>query len=328
MKTVTMISALLLLLSGCSSDSIFEGISDDNTRDAVIEEAALALDGEDYAEAIVLLTELYTTTSPDSRVTRLLSSAYMGKAGVNFVGLIEYSGEQDRESFNMVSHSLSLFPAPERTRDNQSQCSAQTREVLVQLDPGGDFKGALGIDGACIGDLIDDLETAQYILGVQIRSGRYSEDDEIQLGLASAVHFVYLLGEKVGTALNRSLDLDEELRIPGLVPVPINREAYRYYADDQPSTERYPWNSLVAGDFAVETAGPGSLNPYQQDMLDVLAAVQAFDRAAGEPSDVGGALADFLDFALMMPTTGIDENAIISIMNTSGVYELVKKIAM
>ena len=48
MKTVTMVSALLLLLSGCSSDSIFEGISDDNTDDAVIEEAALALDDEDY----------------------------------------------------------------------------------------------------------------------------------------------------------------------------------------------------------------------------------------------------------------------------------------
>ena len=181
----------------------------------------------------------------------------MGKAGVNFVGLIEYSGEQDRESFNMVSHSLSLFPAPERTRDNQSQCSAQTREVLVQLDPGGDFKGALGIDGACIGDLIDDLETAQYILGVQIRSGRYSEDDEIQLGLASAVHFVYLLGEKVGTALNRSLDLDEELRIPGLVPVPS--PGHTGNATISPH-RAYPWTASCRG-FRRGDGRAGSLNP-------------------------------------------------------------------
>jgi hypothetical protein len=328
MKTVTMISALLLLLSGCSSDSIFEGISDDNTRDAVIEEAALALDDQDYAGAVSLLAELYTTTSPDPRVSSLLSSAYMGKAGVDFVGLIEYAGQQDRESFDMVSHSLSLFPAPERTKDNESRCNAQTRDVLVRLDEGGDYEGALAVDGACVGSLIDDLETAQYILDVLLRSGRYSDDDEIQLGLASAAHFVYLLGEKVGTALNRTLVLDEELRIPGLVPAPINRKAYQYYAEEQLSSERYRWDSLVEGDFAVETAGPGSLSPYQRDLLDVLAAVRAFDRAAEGPSDVRDALAEFLDFALMMPTTGIDEDAITSVMTTSGVYSLVNGIAV
>ena len=325
MKAFTTILALLLLLSGCSNDSAFEGISDDSGRKAVIEEAAIALDDLDYTSAINLLTEIYTTTSPDPRVSRLLSSAYMGKAGVDFVNLIFFAGLEERENFDMVAEILDLYPAPELEDDDEkSKCDAESRTVLVFVDKYDRnydlYKDALFIDGYCAGELIENLESAQYILDVLIRANRHSDDDEIQLGVASAAHFILFTGNRVADAMNYTLTQDPENWDPGMIPVPINKTAYQYYINYS-SGILYRWSSVDESDFG--PYDPQSLNPYQEDLINVLNAIRAFDRAAPEQNDVRDTLEDFLAFALMMPTTGIDENTIVSIMTTSGVYDLV-----
>lgn len=329
MKKITTILALLLFLSGCSNDSAFEGISDDSSHTAVIEEAAIAVDDRNYTSAINLLAEVYNTTSPDPRVTRLLSSAHMGRAGVDFVSLISFAGLEEREDFDMVAEYLDLYPAPELDDDDdvESLCDAESRTVLVFVDENDRnydlYKNARFIDGHCIGDFIDNLEQAQYVLKVLIARDRHSPDDEIQLGVASAAHFVMITGNSVADAMNFTLAYnDVEDQKPGMIPVPIDKDAYLYYINFSGGVQ-YNWSRVDEGDFGGETNGPDVLNSYQEDLIDVYNAILAFDRATAEQNDVREALEFFLEFALLMPTTGIDESTIISTMTTSGVYDLV-----
>lgn len=332
MKTTTTMLVLLLFLSGCSNDSAFEGIADDSGRKAVIEEAAIALDDQDYATAVQLLTEVYTTTSPDPRVSRLLSSAYMGRAGFDFVSLIEYPAQKERENFDMVADSLllALAPVPKDDKD-KSSCSMADRAVLVLLDESdrfyADYPHAQFIDGRCIGDLIGSLEEARYILDVLIRANRHAPDDEILLGVASAVHFIFYTGNKVADGLNRTLSFpDPEKHEPGIVPVPINKEAYLYYINFYGGIQ-YSWSSVDEGDFRDETTDDiTEANTYQEDLIDVYRAVQAFRRATPEQNDVRDALQDFLACTLGRQGATIDEFGeidIISTMTTAGVFNLV-----
>ena len=325
MKTTTTMLALLLFLSGCSNDSAFEGISSDSGRDAVIEEAAIALDSRDYATTIQILTEIYTATSPDPRVSRLLSSAYMGRAGVDFVELIEYSGQGEREDFDMVAESLALSWAPKLDND-ESQCDAETGAVLTSLDESDSnydvYKTAQFIDGHCIGYLIENLEQAQYILKILVEGDLHSLDDEIQLGVASAAHFIFVTGNAVADGMNYSLSLKPEDRKPGTIPVPINMQAYLYYINFSGGI-RYDWSRLNEGDFGVEADDPQSLNPYQKDLIDIYRAVQAFFRATPEQNRVRDSLGNFLAFAMQRPIDEIDVNLITSTMTTAGVYNLV-----
>ncbi|MDI9527509.1 MAG: hypothetical protein QM299_10895 [Pseudomonadota bacterium] len=335
MKAPTTMLVLLLFLSGCSNDSVFEGISDNSGRKSVIEEAAIALDDEDYASVIQMLTEIYTTTSPDPQVSRLLSSAYMGRAGVVFVNLIEYSGLNDQADFDMVSESLSLSPAPipddNDNKNDQSLCNAEDRTVLIfpnEADPdNAEFLNAQFIDGHCIGDLIDNLEKAQYVLRVLKDADRHALDDEIQLGLASATHFVYFTGTRVADGLNKTLAYqDPERHVPGLVPVPINIEAYRFYREERFSFDQVTLSMLREEAFREENLGIPPLNTYQRDLIDVYDAVLAFDKATPEQNDVRDALQDFLASVLGIEGATIsefDKNDIISTMTTSGVYNLV-----
>ncbi len=329
MKTTTTMLVLLLFLSGCSNDSAFEGIADDSGRKAVIEEAAMALDDEDYASAIQMLTEIYTTTSPDPRVSRLLSSAYMGWAGVDFVRLIEFSGQEEREDFEMVASSLSLSPVS--SLDNMSTCSIADRTVMIMLNESNpdneDYLGAQFIDGHCIGGLLEGLERAQYILNILINANRHSLDDEIQLGVASAAHFVFYIGNRVADALNRTLvKSDPEDRLPGLVPIPINKDAYRFYTAEKFSNDQSLLSVMEEEDFREEHLGLLSLNTYQEDLINVYYAVRAFERATPEQNDVRDTLQDFLACTLNLsdtPASEIDVNDIISTMNTTGVFNLV-----
>lgn len=332
MKATTTMLVLLLFLSGCSNDSVFEGISDNSGRKSVIEEATIALDGEDYASAIQMLTEIYTTTSPDPEMSRLLSSAYLGRSGFDFVSLIEYSGDKERENFDMVAESLSLGFAPVPKDDNdESLCSIEDRTVLVLLKENDrfidDYPNALFIDGRCIGDLIDSLEEAQYILDVLIRANRHTPDDEILLGVASAVHFVFYTGNKVADGLNRTLLLQNpEQHEPGIVPVPINKEAYLYYINFYGGIQ-YSWGGVDPGDFRDETTDDLTrANTYQKDLINIYRAVQAFHRATPEENDVRDALQDFLASTLDREGATIsefDEDDIISTMTTAGVYNFV-----
>lgn len=78
--------------SGCGGKSIFESMSDDNTTEAKIEKARIAIDKKEFADAIQTLEGLCGTvlTAPtcNPEITSLYASAYAGRAGLDVFQLI------------------------------------------------------------------------------------------------------------------------------------------------------------------------------------------------------------------------------------------------
>lgn len=83
---------------GCSNSNIFEGLTDDNTKGAKLEEAQIALDKGDFTAAINTLLDLCGlsaqdptsgTTTCDNDTRALLASAYLGRAGLDVIKIID-----------------------------------------------------------------------------------------------------------------------------------------------------------------------------------------------------------------------------------------------
>ncbi|HPW70161.1 MAG TPA: hypothetical protein PLA82_11930, partial [Deltaproteobacteria bacterium] len=138
----------------------------------------------------------------------------------------------------------------------------------------------------------------------------------------SAAHFIFVTGNAVADGMNFSLAYEPEKREPGIIPVPINMQAYLYYINFSGGM-RYDWSRLDEGAFGVGADDPGHLNPYQKDLIDIYRAVQAFLSATPEENDVRDSLENFLAFAMQRPMDEIDVNSITSTMTTAGVYNLV-----
>lgn len=154
---------------GCSNSNIFEGLADDSTKEAKLEEAQIALDKGDFTAAISTLLDLcgLSATNPtsgiptcDNDTISLLASAYMGKAGLDMIKIIDTSinatGQQDTftefstlfldPSINQGDmHNavvlLSNIPDTERTQEQNFQMAvaATADTVLIIGDITGGF---------------------------------------------------------------------------------------------------------------------------------------------------------------------------------------------
>lgn len=89
---------LFLLFYGCGDLNIFEGLADDNTQKARLEEAQIALDSGDFTKAVDILLDLcgLSAANPasgiptcDNDTRALLASAYMGRAGLDLIKIID-----------------------------------------------------------------------------------------------------------------------------------------------------------------------------------------------------------------------------------------------
>lgn len=75
---------VIALLMGCGDDnSILEGLADDDSYEAKLEEVRMALDKGDYADALETLLTLREKYPGDRTVLQYLSSAYAGLAGLD-----------------------------------------------------------------------------------------------------------------------------------------------------------------------------------------------------------------------------------------------------
>lgn len=327
MKKFMTLSILLLSLMGCSKDSIFQGMADDTGRKAILEEAAIALDDQDYDTAISTLTEIYNTTDPDPEVSRLLGSAYMGKAGIDVTNLIEYSYDPDSPYFEMGANSISLALASPPKDASQSivdtACSVQDLTVLMTTS------GAQYINAHCTGDIIGYLNKAKRAFFLLHQADRQTSDDTIQYGIVSAVHFVMILGNATANSLNSTLMYGPDqpypntsLYKPYAVPVPINMKAYyllRY---------RVPWGLSFSGYWykvSTHTLFAYSYSPqlddYKEDLFNVHNAVKAFDSFINKENTVKNELDDFLRDILQNPTGNITDA--ISTMTTTGIFDYI-----
>ncbi len=100
---------VLFLLNGCG-DSILEGVSDDGTFEALLEDAMIALDEADYFKAVGILEALNDSHPENKQVIQYFSNAYAGLGGLNtfaFLETIEDLNKQGRSgSIDMIGRVL------------------------------------------------------------------------------------------------------------------------------------------------------------------------------------------------------------------------------
>jgi hypothetical protein len=82
------------IFSGCSGNA-FEGISDEDSFEARLETARMNIDDEAYQEAIDILNDLKEEQPDNEDVTRYLSNAHAGLAGLNTFDLLEVIDDLD-----------------------------------------------------------------------------------------------------------------------------------------------------------------------------------------------------------------------------------------
>ncbi len=305
MKKILLASILVLMLFGCSNDSLFEGLSDESSLEATLEEAAIALDDEDYDEVIHSLASIYTTTALNPEVARLLASGYMGKAGIDLTNFITYSAYEDADPFDAVEATLSLFTAPiVKNEDDKDEriCNAMDRTVLIITND------AVFIDRNCIGELLDYLDNVKNIFYSLQEAEMESLEDIFQLGITSATHFVFIVGDATANAF-------------GSTSVPINKEAYRVYKDNASS-----WENVDASVFGEEDVNEDGLTPYQEDLINVNNAIQAIEQAIPQSNALKDELDGFLREILMMPTGDITDAAIIETVTSTGIFDYVNSL--
>ncbi len=96
---VLLSAALLLSFYGCG-ESAFESLSSDDTFEAQMEEAKIALDDADYTRAIEILERLESQHPDNLEVKQYLSNAYAGLAGLDTYDLLATIDELDEEGKN------------------------------------------------------------------------------------------------------------------------------------------------------------------------------------------------------------------------------------
>jgi hypothetical protein len=163
MKTrtlIVLIMGLFLCLAGCNA---FESAADDSSYEADIEEAQEALDSGDYQKAINILAPGYNASSPDPVATRILASAYMGKAGMDLTNVVESSGSDDRDNFDVITSALTFDVTTSSSAEEVSGKAYSSSEGLyIPQESAGEFLGY--------------LEEAQDCLDALVAA--YSDDDD------------------------------------------------------------------------------------------------------------------------------------------------------
>jgi hypothetical protein len=281
MKAYICGAVILLLLSACSQDSIFEGIAQDSGRDSKIEQARIDLDNSKYDQVISDLSTMYTTAALDRNVGQLLSSAYMGKAGIDLTIFIANSSSSGLNPFDVVASMIS------------------SSNVTIEEE-------RKYIDETLMPDILGYIITADETLQVMAEKGKATPDDTIQLGFASATHFILFMGNAT------KYDL-----------MPINTAAYKKSA----------LLGVGPGNFAVITTS-GGITPYQQDLMNINNAVIAFSKVFPKPNETNemkDSLNDFLYDVLssaLGTTSGVTvTDELIMECTSAGLYKYAQSLA-
>jgi hypothetical protein len=311
MRKTYVLFLFLFFLSACSKDSVFQGISRDSGYDAKIEDAAIALDNSQYDSVIASLAVIYNTTAPDPAMGRLLASAYMGNAWLDVNYFVAGTAATNADSFDVLAAMIHSSDSAMNTRDGQR---------LIGHDDNNQT------DAVIVTDLIDYSTKAKTALQALVQYDLATEDDIIQLGIASAAHFIYYLGSKTADAMNVTLSyVTVSEQKPGLVPVPINTAAYAYYRTSSVTDFKYDWARVSPASFIDKTAtGTPS---YQEDLINIHQAVLAFAESYPKPNEMRDNLDALLHSALGKSSDVTITDALIMKYTTKGVYTYVQTLA-
>lgn len=283
-----------LVLCGCDTNML-DSLGDDSSDPADIEEARIALDDGDYDRVISLLADDYDASSPDPEAALLMASAYMGKAGVDLTYVIENVDTDAESSFDIIASALNLEITSDLYPD--SALAAPSAEA-------GFNEEARFITLETIQDLLVSLEEAQAILENLIASQTEQgvdpdEDQSVQLGMASALHFILQIGLCVGEVTGTN--------------IPINSLAYKEVFPEGVNVD-----SLLSDLALYLDTHEAILTSLRSDLIDVYSAVLTLIETIGADEDITEEFDAFMRELLVLGTGADDEDIILAIENFSG----------
>ncbi len=289
---------LFFLLSACSQDSIFEGISEDSSHDTKVDNAKTDLDNADYDNVITSLSSLYTTTALNPEIGQILASAYMGKAWVDTTLYVANATSSGVDPFDSAA---SMFSSPQ-----------------ITVDSNGRF-----IAGSQMSDLLSNITYAKETLNVLERNGKATNDHLIQLGLASLAHLILYTSNQSAVAMNYTLvDTNSSNDDEDLVPAPISTSAYKYYNESR----EFNLAGVSPGSFNGKTQD-GSIYLFQEDLLNINHALASFSAEYPGRNDFRTSLYNFISAVLgAEPDEAITDELIMS-YTTYGLYTYIMSIA-
>lgn len=194
MRNLTFFLSLIIFLSltGCNSN-VLESLSDDSSSAADIEAARMAIDDGNYQKAIDILEPGCNQTNPDLEIARILASAYMGKAGIDLTYVLENASDGNNDSFDVLTSALSL-------------------DLIEGSSPENPENPPMYISFSSVQAFLENLEKAMaYLETLVLLYG--NDDDKVQLGMASAIHFILKIGSEAAAVKGTD--------------IPINKAAYR-----------------------------------------------------------------------------------------------------
>lgn len=178
----------IFALTGCEGN-MFEGLADDSSYEARLEEAMIALDDGDYAKARAILSDLNSDYPNDPIILQYLSNAFAGEAGIDTFNLLEtieqINDDPNAGSIDMVGQMLG---------DANGMITAN--EIKEDLSK--------------INDAIDALEA--------IPEADRTDDQTVQLGLLSMNRAVLTIADTIAEDTGEQTITLTEAGISALYP--------------------------------------------------------------------------------------------------------------
>lgn len=157
---------LAVFIVNCGSSNIFDGLADDESKEARTEEALILLDNGEYQAALNLLQDLLNDYPDDQLYLQYLSNAYAGLAGLDTINMIEVIGDLE---------------------DSGESGSIDMVGLVI-----GDDNGQLTSE-----DVAEKLDYINSAIAAMSLIDTPNSDQTIQLGLLGATHLTLTLAEIV-----------------------------------------------------------------------------------------------------------------------------------
>jgi hypothetical protein len=273
-----MASLLMALLAGCESNML-SPLADDSSKEANLEEAKMALDDGKYDSAISALSSYKGSSDPE--VAGILSSAYMGKAGLDLTYMLEHIDANNTANFDVIASAFSL-----KTTDQLNASSS------VLYKAGSDATPRYITTGSVV-MLLTNLSLAQNYLTTSLAANsgdkNVTDDLTVQLGIASALHFIIDIGYTIAEVKDCN--------------IPINQAAYKAVFPQKPDliTLGNQVNTYLNTNVTTLQAFNGDIAGLRTDLWNVYLTVEVFMNNLGSDEDITSNFSQFITDLLGLP---------------------------
>jgi hypothetical protein len=250
---------LLLAVMGCESN-LLKPLASDSGKDARIEDAKMALDDGNYQEVI---SDLSGENTSDPEIAGLLSSAYMGHAGLDLTNLIEKAGSS-AENFDIIASAFNLQGG------TSSAVSVLNKSALsAQSTPGQPIP--LRLDRMI--EILTDLAMAEKYLNqsLLLPANQNNDDLKVQLGVCAALHFIL----DIGYVVAKVEGLVTGTGATATINIPVSEAAYKSIFTGKDITELgAQMDAELDSNADGKDAFNGNLDGLRDDLLNIYTAVE------------------------------------------------------